>query len=48
LPGFALPGPLDCKVCLQPHWGHNWKKNGPHVMKLWKYKPLNQDDALWP
>jgi hypothetical protein len=24
------------------------RKTAAHVMMLWKYKPLNQDDALWP
>jgi hypothetical protein len=24
------------------------RKMSAHIMMLWKYKPLNQDDALWP
>jgi hypothetical protein len=24
------------------------RKTGIHVMMLWKCKPLDQDDALWP
>jgi hypothetical protein len=24
------------------------KKKTAHIMMLWKYKLLNQDDALWP
>jgi hypothetical protein len=24
------------------------RKMSSHVMMLWKYKPLDQDDAVWP
>jgi hypothetical protein len=31
----------------QDHYvGHYIMKRATHVMMLWKYKPLNQDDAL--
>jgi hypothetical protein len=24
------------------------RKTATHIIMLWKYKPLNQDNALWP
>jgi hypothetical protein len=44
LPGFALPGPHDCNC--DPIEATVERETASHVMMLWKYKPLNQDDAL--
>jgi hypothetical protein len=41
----TLPDSLGISV-YQDHYGGYYRKNTTtHIMMLWKYKPLNQDDA---
>jgi hypothetical protein len=46
LPGFALPGPPILRTVSSVIKATDERKTVSHVMMLWKYKPLNQDDAL--
>jgi hypothetical protein len=43
---ITLPGSLSVVVYYNHYGGHYRKKTATHIMRLWKYKPLNQDDAL--
>jgi hypothetical protein len=45
LPDITLPNPPGTAV-LQNHYGSHYRKTAAHVMTLWKYNPLDQDDAL--
>jgi hypothetical protein len=45
-PNAALPGAPGTAVYQDYYGGHYRRKTAPHVMMLWKYKPLDQDDAL--
>jgi hypothetical protein len=44
----TLPGPPGTAVGQDHYGGPTERKMASHVMMLWKYKPLNQDDALYP
>jgi hypothetical protein len=44
----TLPGSLGIAVYQDHYRGHYRKETAAHVMMLWKYKPLNQDDAFDP
>jgi hypothetical protein len=46
LPGFALPGTLIVRPVSSLTEPTVDRKTASHVMMLWKYKPLNTDDAL--
>jgi hypothetical protein len=43
---ITMPGSPGIAVFQDHYGGHYIKKKATHVMMLWKYKPLNQDDAL--
>jgi hypothetical protein len=46
LPGFFLHGPQIVRSVSSLIDATVERKMAPHVMMLWKYKPINQDDAL--
>jgi hypothetical protein len=46
LPGFALPGPPIVRSVSSLIEVTVQRKTASHVIMLWKYNPLNQDDAL--
>jgi hypothetical protein len=46
LPGFVLPAPLIVRSVSSLIKATVERKTASPVMMLWKYKPLNQDDAL--
>jgi hypothetical protein len=43
---LILPCLIPSTVVLQNHYGSHYRKTAAHVMMLWKYEPLHQDDAL--
>jgi hypothetical protein len=46
VPDVTLPGSPGIAIYQDHYGGHYRKKIASHVMMLWKYKVLNEDDAL--
>jgi hypothetical protein len=47
MPDTTLPKAPGTAV-LQDYYGNHCRKTVAHVMVLWKYKPLDPNDAFWP